>query len=47
MLETLELAARREIWPIVTDIRPMAEAEALREAVEQGEIIGRATLRIA
>jgi D-arabinose 1-dehydrogenase-like Zn-dependent alcohol dehydrogenase len=46
VLETLDLAARREIWPIVTDIRPMAEAEALHEAVERGEIIGRAALRI-
>ncbi len=46
VLETLELAASGEIWPIVTDIRPMAEAEALHEAVERGEIIGRAALRI-
>ena len=46
VLETLDLAARREIWPIVTDIRPMDEAEALHEAVERGEIIGRAALRV-
>ncbi len=46
VIETLELAARGEIWPIVTDIRPMEEAEALHEAVEKGEIIGRAALRI-
>jgi propanol-preferring alcohol dehydrogenase len=47
VIETLDLAASGEIWPIVSDIRPMAEAEALHEAVEQGEIIGRAALRIA
>ena len=47
MIETLELAARGEIWPIATDIRPMEEAEALHAAVEKGEIIGRAALRIA
>ncbi len=46
VIETLELAARSEIWPIVTDVRPMAEAEALHEAVEKGEIIGRGALRI-
>ena len=44
--ETLDLAASREFWPIVTDIRPMEEAEALHEAVEKDEIIGRAALRI-
>lgn len=47
VLETLDLVARREIWPIVTDIRPLAEAEALHASVEAGEVIGRAALRIA
>ena len=46
MLETLELVARREVWPIVTDIRPMEEAEALHARVEAGEVTGRAALMI-
>lgn len=46
VLETLDLVARREVWPIVTDIRPLAEAEALHERLERGEITGRAALLI-
>ena len=46
VLETLELVARREVWPIVTDIRPMEEAEALHARVEAGEVTGRAALMI-
>ena len=46
VLETLDLVARREVWPIVTDVRPLAEAEALHERLERGEITGRAALLI-
>ncbi len=46
ILETLDLVARGEVWPIVTDIRPLAEAEALHERVELGEVTGRAALLI-
>ena len=46
VLETLELVARREVWPIVTDIRPLAEAEALHARLERGGITGRAALLI-
>ena len=46
VLETLDLVARREVWPIVTEIRPLAEAEALHERVERGQVIGRAALLI-
>ena len=46
ILETLDLVARREVWPLVTDIRPLAEAEALHDRVERGEVIGRAALLI-
>lgn len=46
ILETLELVARAEVWPLVSDVRPLAEAEALHERVERGEVIGRAALRI-
>jgi propanol-preferring alcohol dehydrogenase len=47
VIETLELVARREVWPVVTDIRPLEEAEALHQRLERGEVIGRAALRIA
>lgn len=46
ILEVLDLVVRGEVWPMVTDIRPMAEAEALHERVEQGAVIGRAALMI-
>ena len=46
VLETLELVARGEVWPMVTDIRPLEEAEAMHERVERGEVIGRAALLI-
>jgi propanol-preferring alcohol dehydrogenase len=46
VLETLDLVARSEVWPIVTDVRPLVEAEALHERLERGEIIGRAALLI-
>jgi propanol-preferring alcohol dehydrogenase len=46
VLETLDLVARREVWPIVTDIRPLSEAEALHERLERGQVTGRAALLI-
>jgi len=46
VIATLDLVARRELWPLVTDIRPMAEAEALHERVERGTVVGRAALLI-
>jgi D-arabinose 1-dehydrogenase-like Zn-dependent alcohol dehydrogenase len=46
ILETLDLVARGEVWPLVTDIRPLAEAEAVHEQVERGEVTGRAALLI-
>jgi len=47
ILETLDLVARGEVFPLVTDVRPLEEAEAVHERVERGEVIGRAALRIA
>ena len=47
VLEALALAARGDVWPIVTDIRPLAEAEAVHARVERGEVIGRAALLIS
>ena len=46
ILESLDLVARGEVWPLVTDIRPLAEAEALHERLERGEVIGRAALKM-
>jgi D-arabinose 1-dehydrogenase-like Zn-dependent alcohol dehydrogenase len=47
IVETLELVARREVWPLVTEVRPLEEAEIVHEKVERGEVIGRAALRVA
>jgi D-arabinose 1-dehydrogenase-like Zn-dependent alcohol dehydrogenase len=46
ILETLELVARGEVWPIVTEIRPLADAEVLHERIERGQVTGRAALLI-
>jgi len=46
ILETLDLVARGDVWPIVTDIRPLEDAEALHEQVEHGRVTGRAALLI-
>jgi D-arabinose 1-dehydrogenase-like Zn-dependent alcohol dehydrogenase len=46
ILETFDLVARGEVWPLVTEIRPLAEAEAVHERVERGEVTGRAALMI-
>lgn len=45
--ESLELVARGDVWPLVTEVVPMAEAEALHERVEQGLVTGRAALQIS
>lgn len=47
ILDCLDLVARGEVFPLVTEVRPLAEAEAVHERVERGEVIGRAALRIA
>jgi len=46
VIETLDLVARGEVWPVVSDIRPLAEAEALHQRLERGEVIGRAAITI-
>ena len=46
IVETLELAAAGAFWPMVSDIRPLAEAEAIHARVEAGEVVGRAALLI-
>lgn len=47
VVDVLEIVARGEVWPVVTDIRPMEEAEELHALLEQGKVTGRAALRIA
>ena len=47
VLESLDLVARGEVFPLVTVVRPLEEAEAVHELVERGEVIGRAALRVA
>jgi len=46
ILDTLDLAARGEIWPIVSDIRPLEAADALHSDLEAGAIIGRAAVEL-
>ena len=46
ILETLDLVARGEVWPLVTEIRPLEEAEALHDRIERGQVTGRAALLI-
>ena len=47
VIESLELVARGEVWPLVSEIRPMEQAEELHALVENGKVTGRAALRIA
>ena len=42
----LDLVARGDVWPIVTEIRPLEEAEVVHDLVEKGAVTGRAALLI-
>jgi propanol-preferring alcohol dehydrogenase len=44
--ESLELVARGDIWPLVTEIGNLAEAEAIHAKVEDGMVTGRAAIMI-
>ena len=47
VVDILAIVARGEVWPVVTDIRPMEEAKDLQALLEAGKVTGRAALRIA
>jgi D-arabinose 1-dehydrogenase-like Zn-dependent alcohol dehydrogenase len=47
IMAAFDLVARGDVWPLVTEVRPLAEAEAVHERVERGEITGRAALRVS
>ena len=45
--ESLDLVARGEVFPLVSVVRPLEDAEAVHELVERGDVTGRAALRVA
>ncbi|MCC6949132.1 MAG: zinc-binding dehydrogenase [Bradyrhizobiaceae bacterium] len=47
IIETLEIVARGEVWPLVSEIRPLTKVEILHERVERGEVTGRAALLVS
>jgi len=44
LLDSLELVARGEVWPLVTEKVPLAEAEGIHQRLNKGLITGRAAL---
>ncbi len=46
ILETLDLVARKEVWPMVSEFARMEGAEALHARLERGEVTGRAAILI-
>ena len=44
--EALELCARGEVWPLVTEVHPLEDCEALHKRLEQGLVTGRAAVKI-
>lgn len=47
VMDALDIVARGQVWPLVTETGAMEDAEAIHERVAQGLVIGRAALRIA
>jgi len=47
VIDSLDLVAGGDIWPIVTEIYGLEEAEAVHERLDKGLITGRAALQIA
>jgi D-arabinose 1-dehydrogenase-like Zn-dependent alcohol dehydrogenase len=46
VIDSLDLVARGDVWPMVTEVVPMQEAEALHARLETGDVTGRAAIRI-
>ncbi|MFL2654739.1 MAG: alcohol dehydrogenase catalytic domain-containing protein [Alphaproteobacteria bacterium] len=46
VIESLELCARGDVWPLVTETYPLAEAETVHKRLDQGLVTGRAALII-
>lgn len=46
VIESLELCARGDVWPLVTETADMSGAEALHHRVEKGLVTGRAAIMI-
>jgi propanol-preferring alcohol dehydrogenase len=46
VLESLELVARGEIWPLVTEKVPLEDAESVHQRLDRGLVTGRAALMI-
>jgi D-arabinose 1-dehydrogenase-like Zn-dependent alcohol dehydrogenase len=44
VLDTLALAAQGEIWPLVTEVYPLAEADRAHARLAAGAVTGRAAL---
>jgi len=46
VIEALDLVARGEIWPMVTEVYKLEEAEAVHDRLEKSRVTGRAALMI-
>ena len=46
VIESLELVATGDVWPLVTETRPLWEAEELHRRVEDGAVTGRAAVLV-
>ena len=46
VIESLEICARGDVWPLVTETYPLAEAETVHQRLDQGLVTGRAALII-
>ena len=46
VLDSLELVARGELWPLVNEKAPLEQAEAIHQRLDKGLVTGRAALII-
>lgn len=46
VMESLELVARGDLWPLVTEKAPLEQAEAIHQRLDKGLVTGRAALVI-